>query len=112
MVVIPPENKGDVTDDEENDEGSTMPVDVPGEVKVDYIAPESSADNSSSSDSESHASTSAKKHRKQTRKRKCSEQKTRTSKSKETSPWARGSHRDTPHQFTKPTFFGSFNYII
>jgi len=84
VVVIPPENKGDVTDDEENDEGSAMPVDVPGEVEVDYIATESSADNSSSSESESHASTSAKKRRQQTKTRTCRETKSRISKSEET----------------------------
>jgi len=29
-----------------------------------------------------------------------------------TSPWARGSHRDTPNQLTKPTFCGRFNHVI
>ena len=105
VVVIPPENKGDVTDDEENDEGSAMPVDVPGEVEVDYIATESSADNSSSSESESHASTSAKKRRQQTKTRTCRETKSRISKSEETEECDKSTTNKMPQrkQETKKT---------
>lgn len=52
VVVLPPENQGQVTDEEEETDGTTLPTDVPGEVEVDFIPAdgESSADNSDSED--------------------------------------------------------------
>jgi len=46
VVILPPENKGDVTDEEECDEGTSIPSDVPGEVVVDYKSAESASDES------------------------------------------------------------------
>lgn len=43
VVLIPPENKGDVTDEEECDEGATLPSDVPGTVEIDYEPAETAA---------------------------------------------------------------------
>jgi hypothetical protein len=35
VIIIPPENRGNITDNDECDEGIDMPHDVPGEVEVD-----------------------------------------------------------------------------
>jgi Transposase IS4 len=36
IVIIPPEPEGNITDEEENEEGSGIPSDVPGLIEVDY----------------------------------------------------------------------------
>ena len=44
VVIIPPEPEGNITDEDEGEEGSSIPSDVPGQIEVDHSAAEGNPD--------------------------------------------------------------------